>query len=79
MSQQQSLNAFFAVKKRPADQHAAKRRKVLLEDRASSTTLPKVAKKEVSEVREAAKVVVKSHTDSESSSSLNEVTSIKVK
>ena len=29
---QKTLHSFFVVKKRPADQHAAKKRKVLLED-----------------------------------------------
>ena len=66
MSQQKSLNAFFSVRKQVApDHHAAKRRKVVLDD-ASSTlaptptlTTPTASKKEFSKVREMPKVVVK--------------------
>ena len=70
MSQQQSLNAFFSVRKRATDEHAAKRRKVVLDEGTSADVkakatpiVPKAAGSKklgaAMRTRELAKVVVK--------------------
>ena len=84
MSQQNSLNAWFNVRKRAADQHATKRRKVILDDpEPSNSSLKSDIKKEDVQLREIAKVVVKKLVsaekgDSSSSSTSSQLTIIKV-
>jgi hypothetical protein len=63
MSQQKSLNAFFNVRKRPADQHAAKRRKVIL-DNPSAAVVPSTKKDGATKIREMANIVVKEKAES---------------
>ena len=81
---QPSINAFFNVQKRAADHHAAKRRKVVL-DEETSTSLPKTKeeKLDTTRIRELAKVVVKStpvsENDNSSSCSSTETPSMKVR
>jgi hypothetical protein len=94
MSQQQSLNAFFSVRKHATDEHAAKRRKVVLDEGTSAVVkakttpvVPKAAGSKKLEggmrTRELAKVIVKtrpkvSDQDDFSSSSSTDGTSKKV-
>ena len=67
---QPTINAFFNVQKRAADQHAAKRRKVVLDEGATtSLTQCKEEKLETTRIRELAKVVVKSNPVSENENS----------